>query len=351
MESELGPALKMLCWEGYDAASMRAPFISQSGHDLQVETLLSDELTARRLLAGETGNWDILNINNAYIRDCLYPQGCIQALDQSRFARYRQDIHPLYEDLLEWSYDQQGNLIGLGQRFGPFNLVVNTDAISRQTAQNEGFNLANEPGRAARFGILDYPDFNVFHFCIGAGLDPFGHHDAGALSRFEQTAIRWFQTARMVTTDHHSLNAALLAGDIDFYISGGVYTVSPARLAGHHNLAAVTPTRGPIDGKGGIVFTEITSILAQESPHPCAQAYLEYLLQPGTAIDIAFVGGTCNPVAQMGNPEVLAAFSSDQLKAIQWEQLEADIERCAHYRIPPQNERLLEILSAAKAAR
>ena len=66
----------------------------------------------------------------------------------------------------------QGTLIGICQRFGPFNLVVNAHRIDRASAEDQGFELANE--RVPRpYGILLYEDFNLFHVCIGAGLDPF----------------------------------------------------------------------------------------------------------------------------------------------------------------------------------
>jgi spermidine/putrescine transport system substrate-binding protein len=341
--------LRMLCWEGYDTAPIVEPFVSRNSFKFQVETLLSDAETARRMVNGEFEFWDILNINNAYIRDFLYPGGLIKKLDGGDFAYYRDSIHPIYSDMMRWSYDADDNLIGIGQRFGPFNMVINSDAISRDSAEDQGFCLANESRNHKRFGILNYPDFNVFHFCIGAGLNPFSDLDRSDISLFKQTAINWYNAAKYVVDDHHLLNKALIDRDIDFYVSGGIYTASPARLDGHWQILAVTPRQGPIDGKGGIVFSEITSLLNHAGANPNAESFLRYMLEPETSIRIAFASGTCNPVAQMGDPEVFGAFDKKQLDAIQWDCLEADLHRCAHYQIPPQNDELLAILSEAKA--
>ena len=95
------------------------------------------------------------------------------------------------------------------------------------------------------------------------------------------------------------------------------------------------------------MFTEITSALARPDPHPDAEAFLAYLLEPETAVRIAFVEGTCNPVAQMGDPRVMAAFGRDQLDAIQWDTLEEDIARCVDYDLVPDHDELLGHLRAA----
>jgi spermidine/putrescine transport system substrate-binding protein len=46
----------------------------------------------------------------------------------------------------------------------------------------------------------------------------------------------------------------------------------------------------------------------------------------------------------MENPKVLPTFSSAQLDAIQWDTLEEDVSRCAHYEIVPDLPKLLTYL-------
>ena len=342
--------IRLLCWEGYESPHVLGPFERRRSTRVRAHTLLSDAGTAEDLLARRT-TCDVLNINNAWIRGALHPAGLVRTLDSERFEPYFERMLPQFDRLYAWARDTEGALIGVCQRFGPFNLVVNTNRIDRTSAEDQGFALANE--RAPRpYGILLYEDFNLFHICIGAGLDPFASLSEDEIARFEDTARRWFQGAAVVTDDHFELNRALVDGAIDFYLSGGIYTASPARLAGHLAVRAVTPRSGPIGGRGGIVFTEITSVLESASRTGEAEDFLEYLLEPETAFRAALAERTANPVAQMGMPEVFDRFSARELEAIQWGDLEEDIARCADYDLMPDHAALLPRLrDAVRTAR
>jgi len=188
----------------------------------------------------------------------------------------------------------------------------------------------------------------LFHICLGAGINPFHKLNDEALLKFFNTADDWFDRAALISDDHMALNQSLVSGEIDFYIGGRVYTVSEARLAGHDYLQAITPTSGCIDGRGGIVLTEITSVL--EHPHRSTHAvdFLENITQPEIALRIAVTANTLNPVAQLGDLAVLNMFSKQQLDAIQRDTLSADIERCEMYRIPPNHTDLHIRLKAAR---
>ena len=251
--------IRLLCWEGYDSPRVLEPFERRHSTRVHPRTLLCDAGTAEDLLAGRT-TCDVLNINNAYISGSLHPAGLVRSLDPERFEPLFERMLPRFSRLYRWARDSEGALIGICQRFGPFNLVVNTNRIDRASAEDQGFELANE--RAPRpYGILLYEDFNLFHLCIGAGLNPFSPLGDDEKARFDATARRWLGGAAIVSDDHFELNRALVDGAIDFYLSGGIYTASPARLAGRLEVRAVTPRSGPIEGRGGIVFTEITSVL------------------------------------------------------------------------------------------
>ena len=340
--------IQLLCWEGYDSPRVLGPFERRRSTRVRARTLLSDAGTAHDLLAGRT-TCDVLNINNAWIRGSLHPAGLVRALDPERFEPHFERMSRRFDRLYRWARDARGTLIGICQRFGPFNLVVNMNRINRANAEDQGFELANE--RAPRpYGILLYEDFNLFHICIGAGLDPFSSLSEDEVESFDATARRWFQGATVVTDDHFELNRALVDGTIDFYLSGGIYTASPARLAGQMEVRAVTPRSGPIGGRGGIVFTEITSVLEFASRSGEAEDFLEYLLEPETAFRAALAERTANPVAQMGIPEVFDRFTAHELEAIQWDDLEEDIARCADYDLVPDHAALLPRLRSAVRA-
>ena len=338
--------IQLLCWEGYDSPRVLGPFERRRSTRVRARTLLSDAETTDDLLAGRS-TCDVLNINNAWIRGSLHRAGLVRTLDPARFEPHFARMLPQFSRLYAWARDPKGGApIGICQRFGPFNLVVDTNRIDRASAEDQGFALANE--REPRpYGILLYEDFNLFHICIGAGIDPFASLSEKEIARFEATARRWFQGATVVTDDHFELNRALVDGTIDFYLSGGIYTASPARLAGHLEVRAVTPRSGPIGGRGGLVFTEITSVLETASQTGEAEDFLEYLLEPETAFRMAFAERTANPVAQMGMPEVFDRFSARELEAIQWGDLEEDIARCADYDLMPDHAALLPRLRDA----
>ncbi len=342
--------ISLLCWEGYESPRVLEPFERRRSTRVHARTLLSDAATADDLLARRT-NCDVLNINNAYVRGSLHPAGLVRTLDAERFEPHFERMLPQFSRLYAWARDSEGNLIGICQRFGPFNLVVNTNRIDRASAEDQGFALANE--RAPRpYGILLYEDFNLFHACIGSGLDPFAPLSEHEKERFGATVQRWFRGAAVVTDDHFELNRALVEGTIDFYLSGGIYTASPARLAGHLEVRAVTPRSGPMGGRGGVVFTEITSVLESASQTGEAEDFLEYLLEPETAFRATLAERTANPVAQMGMPEVFDRFSARELEAIQWDDLEEDIARCADYDLMPDHAALLPRLrDAVRTAR
>jgi len=332
--------VNLLCWEGYDAPDILDPFAGRHGISAAAQTLLSDAATAQRIASGELPDWDVLNINNAWVRDYLCKHGLIKTLEAARFEPHLQGLLPEFDRLSQWARNDNGNVIGVCQRFGTFNLVVNTDKVDRATAEDVGFAIATENSRP--YGLLRYDDFNIFHICIGAGFDPFVRLRPDQLDAFSQTARAWIGNAKIVTDDHLVLNRALVAGDIDLYISGGVYTVSPARAEGHLNLRAITPRHGPVgkDKQGAIVFTEITSVLDHPGVSPLAEDFLEYICSPEVAYRMARRPSTLNPVAQMGDPDTFKLFSSEDLEAIQWDSLAEDIARCAMYQIPPDNDEL-----------
>ena len=337
--------LRVYCWEGYDSPVILDPFRHRYGIDVQARTLISDVEAAHEIdRQSPLERADILNINNAWVQKFLHPRGAIRTLQGNHPDTTCKDSSQ-FAELKRWSRSVNGNQkIGICQRFGTFNFVVNTNRISQDLAQDVGFKLAAEPDFFHRYGILLYEDFNIFHICITADINPFQPLNSVQETVFKTTARDWFRNAALITDDHHSLNKALIDGQIDFYLSGGVYTASPARMEGHSQIRAITPSQGPINGLGGIVFVEVTCALMRPEPSPWAQPFLDYLVEPDTAIRVAFLDGTCNPVLQMENPKVLSTFSSNQLDAIQWDTLEEDVSRCAHYEIVPDLPKLLAYL-------
>ena len=341
--------LNILCWEGYNSDEVLDPFRKSTGAKVQAESGTSDPDMINKLRAGEINVWDVINVNQPWAREQMYPEGLIKALPRDKFEPYMESMMEAFKPPYQWALSHDGkDLIGMTQRFGPFNFVVNTDKISRETAEDEGFDLFNEASNAGKYGILTYDNWNIYHMCIGAGVDPFKKHTDAEISAFEETARKWFKGAKLLTDDLVQMNLALINGEIDLYCTGGTYTASPARFDGATNVRGITPARGPMGGKGGIVWVEVTSVVNNPQGSPLAEEFLHYVQQPDVCHAVAFAEGTYNPVTQMADSKVFSQFTKEELDAIQWDTLEDELSRAVDYNINPDYDRMDVIYNAAK---
>lgn len=344
--------LNIFCWEGYNSDVVLDPFRKEFDANVKAETQTSDPEAVNRVRAGESRVFDLINLNNPWARKVLWPEKLIKELDRGRFEPYFNKMMPSFKPPYRWAMSDDGqHLLGMCQRFGPFSFVVNTDKISRDLAEDQGFDLFNDDKHAGKYGILTFDDWNVYHMCIGAGVHPFRAHTEEEIQAFEKVARKWVKNAKVLGGDPVQMNLALINGEIDFYCTGGTYTASPARFDGKTNIRGITPKRGPMDGKGGIVWIEVTSVINNPEGSPLAYDFLEYVQRPEVAKVVAFAEGTYNTVAQMGNPDVLSKFTKEELDAVQWDSLEWELERSYEYDINPDYPRMIEILNAAKRER
>ena len=341
--------LNILCWEGYNSAQVLDPFRSAKGATVKAESLTNDPTMINRLRAGETNVWDLINVNNPWARKVMHPEKLITPLDKARFEPYFAKMMPEFKAPYKWAMDDAGaELLGMAQRFGPYSFVVNTNKVSRATAEDQGWNLWNDPAMAGKYGILESDDWNVFCICCIAGFDPFKTHTDDEVAKFTDAAKRVFKGAKAVG-DIATMNQALVSGEIDFHLTGGTYSASPARADGHPEIRGITPKSGPMaGGKGGIAWIEITSTVNNPQLSPLAADFLEYVQAPEMSHTVAFAEGTFNPVAQMGNPDCFKLFTKEELDAIQWDSLAEEMAGCAEYDIVPDYDKLLEIMTAAK---
>jgi spermidine/putrescine transport system substrate-binding protein len=341
--------LNILCWEGYNSAEVLDPYREKTGAEIKAESLTNDPTMINRLRAGETNVWDLINVNNPWARKIMLPEGLIKPIDRARFEPYFEKMLPQFKPPYKWAMDESGEqLIGMAQRFGPYSFVVNTDKISREAAEDQGWNLWNDAANDGKYGIQESDDWNVFCLCAISGFDPFREHTEEEVAKFTETAKRVFKGAKMVA-DIATMNQALVSDEIDFYLTGGTYSCSPARADGYLNIRGITPKSGPFEGgKGGIAWIEITSVVNNPQLSPLAEDFLEFVQSPEMSHTVAFAEGTFNPVAQMGNEECFKLFTAEELEAIQWDSLEEEMAGSVEYDIVPDYDKLLDIMSAAK---
>jgi spermidine/putrescine transport system substrate-binding protein len=344
-------ALNILCWEGYNSAQVLDPFREEKGATVRAESLTNDPTMINRLRAGETNTWDLINVNNPWARKVMQPEGLIKPLPRAEFEPFFASMMPAFKPPYRWAMSEDGTeLLGMAQRFGPYSFVVDTDKISRSAAEDQGWDLWNDSANAGKYGVLESDDWNVFGIFVIAGIDPFKQHSADEMAAFEAAAKRVFQGAKLIG-DIATMNQALVSGEIDFHLTGGTYSVSPARADGNPNLRGITPNKGPMGGKGGIAWIEITSAVNNPQLSPLAPEFLKYVQDPEIAHVVAFAEGTFNPVTQMGDPKCFERFTAEELDAIQWDSLEEEMARSVEYDIVPDYDQALDLMTAAKRAR
>lgn len=341
--------MNILCWEGYNSDEVLGPFRKANpGASVRAESGTSDPDMINKLRAGEINVWDLINLNQPWARDVLYPNDLIKPLNKERFEPYFEKMLPEFAAPYPLAYADDGNLIGMPQRYGPFSFVVNTDKISRKMAEDEGWKLFLDPAMAGRYGVLTYDNWNVMHMCLTGDMDPFKPLDEAGQAKFKGVAEQIFGGAKLLTDDLVAMNTALINGEIDAYFTGGTYTASPARFDGQTNVRAITPNSGPVDGKGGVVWIELTSAVNNPDPSNLAEDFLEFVQQPDISKAVAFTEGTYNPVAQMGSPEVMKLFDADELDAIQMDSLEEEMARSLDYQVVPSYDALIDIYTQAR---
>ncbi|MBI6630867.1 ABC transporter substrate-binding protein [Pontibaca salina] len=341
--------LNILCWEGYNSEQVLGRYRDMHPDaTVRAESGTSDPDMINKLRAGEVRVWDLINVNQPWARSQLYPAGLIRPMDKDRFMPFFDKMLPEFADPYPLAFAENGDLLGMPQRYGPFSFVVNTDKISRETAEDEGWNLFFDEKMKGRFGLLTYDNWNIIHLAMASGLNPFQAIEGDDQLKFKKTAEYIFSNARLLTDDLVAMNTALINGEIDAYFTGGVYTASPARFDGLTNVRAITPNSGPVDGKGGCVWIELTSVVNNPNPSELAQDFLEFVQTPEIAHAVAFTEGTYNPVAQMGNEEVMARFTQDELDAIQMDSLAEDMAKSADYEVVTSYADLIDIYTQAR---
>ncbi|MBY8974797.1 extracellular solute-binding protein [Rhodobacteraceae bacterium NNCM2] len=342
--------LNILCWEGYNTDDVLGPFRSLNPDaTIRAESGTSDPDMINKLRAGEVKVWDLINVNQPWAKAQLAPEGLIKPLNKERFMPYFDKMAKEFKDPpYPLAFDDAGELIGMPQRYGPFSFVVNTDKISREMAEDQGWKLFLDPAMQGRYGVLTYDNWNIMHMCLTGDQNPFEPIEGDGLETFKGTAEAIFGGAKLLTDDLVAMNTALINGEIDAYFTGGTYTASPARLDGLTNIRGITPKSGPIDGKGGMVWIELTSLVNNPDPSSLADDFLEFVQGAEISKAVGFAEGTYNPVCQMGDPDVFKLWDAEELDAIQWDSLPEEMARSVEYDVVSSYDALNTIYNAAK---
>ncbi|TAG09719.1 MAG: extracellular solute-binding protein [Verrucomicrobia bacterium] len=355
--SERAKELNILCWEGYNSDNVLNPFREMhKGIELKAESGTDDPSMINKLRAGEINVWDLINLNQCWAREQMWPEKLIKPISKERFMPYIEKMMPMFytkeKGVNRFALSPDGTeLIGMMQRFGPMNFVVNTKKISKALAEDEGLPMFLDPKMKGKFGLLAWDNWNVLHMCVASGFTPYKVHTPEEIETFKKTAQTLFTNANMIASDPAQLNQALINGEIDAIFSGGTYTCSVARAEGFNEVLHISPLKGPMDGKGSIQWFEVTSVVNNPKVSPLAEDFLEYVQKPDICHTVAMAEASHNPVSQMSQPAVFAKFSKEELNCFQWDTLEEDMNRSADYETIPDNDVLTAIYNEAKRSR
>jgi spermidine/putrescine transport system substrate-binding protein len=224
--------LNILCWEGYNSDNVLNPFRAlHKGIELKAESGTDDPSMINKLRAGEIKVWDLINLNQCWARQQMWGEKLIKPISKERFMPYIEKMMPMFYNktmgVNPFALSPDGTeLIGMMQRFGPMNFVINTKKISIATAEDEGLPMFLDPKMKGKFGLLAWDNWNVLHMCVASGFTPYKMHTPEEVEAFKKTAQTLFTNAKMISGDPAQLNQALINGEIDAIFSGGTYTCS-----------------------------------------------------------------------------------------------------------------------------
>lgn len=329
--------MKIYCWEGYNQKKYLKNYpIKINTNSFISDFLIADDIRKKNI------SCNLININNAYIRDYLWKYNLIKELNYNKYSSVYSDYLTNFLYLSRWtkSIDRK-KIIGIGQRFGNLNYVINSNSIMQKTAEQEGYNLIKD--KKNKYGILLFEDFNIMQISLSCGVNPFKKLTNDEVLKFKKNCKLWFQNATLISDNYMVLNKFLNKKKIDLYLTGGTYTCSIARRQGFNNILSIVPKNKVNKLKQGIIFTEITSIL-KKNFLPNYENFLDYMLNSQKCYEIAMSKYTCNPVLQMGNSKIFKLFSNKDLNIIQWNSLQNSSIFSHEYQIIPNYKRLLTIL-------
>ena len=164
-------SLNLLCWDAYADPRLAEMWLKDTGSKLKSEIHISDPQSLNRLRAGETKNWDFINVNDPWAQNYFWPEKLIVDLPRERFDPLYEVMLPKFKPPYARAMSRDGqHLLGVVQRLETFDIAINTDKISIETAENEGWDMFNNAD--FKFGVLAYEDWNVMDLCMIAGVHP-----------------------------------------------------------------------------------------------------------------------------------------------------------------------------------
>jgi spermidine/putrescine transport system substrate-binding protein len=290
---ETGETINHLTWTGYDASNVQDPFRDQFDCDTQLDLFTSNPKAFNRLESGEWEQFHQATFDMAWLPD-LAEADLIRPLDYEAWKPYTFDKYIdmftkdegyafafLNED--DYSFDIDGTMYGVPQRFGWASFVVNKDTVSE--SDYSSYDAAWMDGYDV--GVYDLMFWGIQIIMLREGIDPYKEHTDEEVEQVRQATFDLFDNAKTLLPDFASMNQAMKSGEIDIGFISGSWINGTLRRGGDLKFEAHVPE------EGSVIWVETTCMVKGDQP-TVSDNYLAYMQQEETATNLMWPtsGGT-----------------------------------------------------------
>ncbi|WP_332898697.1 ABC transporter substrate-binding protein [Haladaptatus sp. CMSO5] len=337
--------LAHLTWTGYDAENVQGPFRQKFNAETKIDLFTSNPKAFNRLKSGEWQQFHQATFDMAWIPR-LAEADLIRPMDYESWKPYTFDQYIdlfkrengykyafLNED--DYSFDTDGKLYGLPQRFGWASFAVNTDTVAKSDYKSYDAAWSGD----YNVGVYDLMFWGIQIIMLREGIDPFKEHTEEEVEKVKQATFDLFDNATTLLPDFASMNQALKAGEIDIGFISGNWINGTLRRDGNYEFEAVVPD------EGSVIWVETTAFVKGEQPD-ISDNYMAYMMNGENALKLSWPssGGT-NVVPHKTAWE---NYSDEQRKVLRVDDVRDIIERSVFYEGIPDLDKFEPIWREAK---
>ncbi|WP_338728252.1 PotD/PotF family extracellular solute-binding protein [Haladaptatus sp. DJG-WS-42] len=337
--------LAHLTWTGYDAENVQGPFRQKFNAETKIDLFTSNPKAFNRLKSGEWQQFHQATFDMAWIPR-LAEADLIRPMDYESWKPYTFDQYIdlfkrengykyafLNED--DYTFDTEGKLYGLPQRFGWASFAVNTDTV----AENDYKSYDAAWSGDYNVGVYDLMFWGIQIIMLREGIDPFKEHTEEEVEQVRQATFDLFDNATTLLPDFASMNQALKAGEIDIGFISGNWINGTLRRDGNYEFEAVVPD------EGSVIWVETTAFVKGEQPD-ISDNYMAYMMNGENALKLSWPssGGT-NVVPHKTAWE---NYNDEQRKVLRVDDVPDIIDRSVFYEGIPDLDKFEPIWREAK---
>lgn len=344
-ELDSSESLAHLTWTGYDAENVQGPFREKFNAQTNIDLFTDNAQAFNRLQAGEWEQFDQCTFDMAWVPR-LAEADLIRPMEYDGWKPYSFDQ---YIDLFQpengykyafvneddYTFDTDGTLYTLPQRFGWASFAVNTDVVSEADYQSYDIAWSDQYD----VGIYDLMFWGIQIIMLRENIDPFKEHTDEEIEQVRQATFDLFENATTLLSDFASMNQALTSGEIDIGFISGNWINGSLRRDGNYEFEAVVPE------EGSVIWVESTSFVRGAQPN-ISDNYMAYMMEGNNALELSWPdsGGT-NVVPHQ---TAWDNYNDEQRRVLRIDEIPDIIDRSVFYEGVPDLEKFESIWREAK---